>query len=42
VGLEAAGEVALVGPAHGTPDAGDGLVGVEQKDGGVLGAELAR
>jgi hypothetical protein len=38
--FEAAGKVALVRPAHGTPDAGDGLVGMQEQDGGVLGAEL--
>src|SRR6266566_3886589 len=42
VGFEAAGEAALVGPADRAPDAGDRLVGVQEQDGGVLGAELAQ
>ena len=41
VGLEAAGEAALVGPADCAPDAGDRLIGVQEQDGRVLGAELA-
>ncbi len=40
MGLEAAREVALIRPADRAPDAGDGIVGVQEKDGGVLGAEL--
>src|SRR6266581_9699494 len=42
VGFETAGEAALVGPADRAPDAGDRLVGVQEQDGGVLGAELAQ
>jgi hypothetical protein len=42
VGFEAAGEAALVGPADRAPDAGDRLVGMQQPDGGVLGAELGQ
>ena len=42
VGLEAAGEVALVRPAHRAPDAGDRFIGVQEQDGGVLGAELGQ
>jgi hypothetical protein len=40
VGLEAAGEAALVGPADRAPDAGDRLVGVQQEKGSVLSPEL--
>ena len=41
-GRNTAGEHALVGPADRAPDAGDRLTGVQQQDGGVLGAELAQ
>jgi hypothetical protein len=42
MGLETAGEAALVGPAGRTADPGDRLVGVQEQDGGVFGAELAQ
>ena len=42
IGPEAAREVVLVRPAHGSPDGGDGLIGVEQQDGGMLGAKLGK
>jgi hypothetical protein len=36
MGLETAGEAALVGPADRTADPGDRLVGVQEQDGGVF------
>jgi len=42
VGLEAPGKAALIRPANRAPDAGDRLIGVQEQDGGVLGAELAQ
>jgi raffinose/stachyose/melibiose transport system permease protein len=41
VSLEAPGEVILIRPAHGAPDAADRLVGMQEQDGRVLGAQLA-
>lgn len=40
MGLEPAGEVVLVWPAHRAPDAGDGVVGVQQQHRRPLGPDL--
>src|SRR5207237_8117015 len=40
--LEATGEIILVRPADRAADAGDGFVGVQEQQGGVLGADLGQ